>query len=189
MSAEPDLNNLTSNVMRRLDQATRRLPVSQLISELQVAVERVSFSGIHRLKPQSSQEFATEIDLLFDGEISEDMLQFIYWLASFDALSILADKTGELFINFCIKQYRSMSEVRFITSVELPTETRQFIAEKLAALYPEHTRVVYEVMPSIVAGFVIRDGSKVIDRSLRSHMMSATKQHVMDRIRKEPMHG
>ena len=189
MNTAPKPSNATLHVVYRLDQATKRLPIAQLLSELQIAVERISFSGVHRKNPQSEPEFIAELDMLFDGEVSEDLLEFIHWLASLNALGVLADRTGYLFLNYCTKQYGEITEVRFITPVDLPTESRQYIAERLGTVYPAPARVVYEVMPSIVAGFVIHDGSTTIDRSLRSHMARTVKPRIIDMIRQEPLHG
>ncbi len=189
MNTEPKSDKPVLNAIYRLDQATKRLPVAQLLSELQIAVERISFSSIHARSPQSTPEFIIELDMLFENEISEDLLQFIHWLASLNALSVLADRTGTLFLNYCIKQYRNVPEVRFITPIELSAENRQYVAQRLDRLYPSPSRVVYEVMPSLVAGFIIHDGSKTVDRSLRSHMTRIIKPELIQDIRRESPHG
>lgn len=183
MSSDLDFPSATLRVMYHLDQATKRLPIDQLLSELHIVVERITFTALHENKIQSSNEFINELNLLFENEISAELLKFVHWLATMNALGVMSGRTGNLFLQYCIKQYRNVPEIHFTTPVELQIETQEYITERLYRLYPSSSRVVYRVMPNLVAGFVIYDGTKTIDRSLQSHMTRKIKSHIIEDIR------
>lgn len=182
-------NHPMAETMMRLDELTARLPIAQLLSELQVAVERLSFAGIANKRPQTIPAFTAELDELFDQDISRELMQFIYWLASRNTVSILADKTGELFINYCIQHYREIPEVRFATAVALPEEALRDIGARLRDLYPLPARIIFEVTPSVVAGFVIKERGSEVDRSLKSFMPRAITHFLAAPVQQEANHG
>lgn len=178
MSNVPSISLSTDEMISQLQQATARLPVTQIMSELQTIVERISFAGLHHHHPQASPEALAELDLLLNDEVSDDFMNYVHWLASKEALEVLADQTGHIFLNYCVKFYKQVSEVRFITAVELSNDFRQVVAHTLATVYPPPARIVYEVMPSIAAGFVIQADGTTVDKSLRSYMVDSIKLHL-----------
>lgn len=178
MNTDPKVKDLLRQIFVKLDVSTAVLSVDQLISELQVVVERMSFSGLHKTFKKGDAAALAEIDLMFEGEISMPILSFVYWLADNDGLSVLADKTGHFFLDTCIKRYKSITEIRFATAIELTDETKQSIVHDLYKVYQEPSRVIFEVIPSIVAGFIIRDGAKVIDKSLKTMSTQAIKKYL-----------
>ena len=168
----------TDIIMRQLSSATINLPVAQLLSELQVVVERLSFSGLVYREDSRGVLFMGELDSLFDGEISNSMLDFLHWLSSTRILGILTGRTGHLFLGYCNKIYGNVKEIKFITSIELSPQYQSQIVLKLRTLYPLPARIVCEVSPSLKAGFIIKDNSKIIDLSLKSRMEKNIKTYV-----------
>jgi len=168
MNIDPKPNDQIARVINQLDLATSTLSVSQVLAELQVVIERLSFSGIYKnLKPGEKVQIA-DVDLLFEDEISDSMLVFIRWLADNNILSVVIDRTGLLFLDFCIKRYKQVAEVRFLTPIKLTSEMQQYVIQRLRQIYPAPARIIFEVLPALTAGFIIKDGTKTIDRSLQS---------------------
>lgn len=175
-------SNPTQMILDQLDSATATLPVSQLVNELQIVVERMSFIDVHTQVDQASPEYIAEIDALLGDDISGDLMEFIYWLASFNALGVLSNKIGRLFLSYCIKRYSSIVEIKFMVPIKLPIEDRELIKSRLGRLYDSSARVVFEEAPDIIAGFVLYDGSKTIDRSLRSHIVNTVQPRIINDV-------
>lgn len=174
---------LTSNqILTMLDRFTATLPVSQLLGELQVAVERISFSKLHTRPAHQGKVTLAEINLLFEDQISEEVLSFVRWLAEKRALAQLADETGILFIDECSKLYRATKEVRFITPIVLSDKLQTSIRQQLVRNYTVPVRVVFEVSPNVMAGFVLQDGTHKVDRSLRAFSQLYLKRYIEKRF-------
>lgn len=183
MSTDLKSSSKADQILNQLDSATASLPVNQLLAELQVVIERLGFTSLHNSKQQHSTETLAELDLLFEGEVSDGMLSFVHWLAESDMLRLLVDDTGRIFLNHCIKRYSQITEIKFITPVQLSTTTKQYTSERLRSLYPPPARIIYEVMPSLSAGFVIQDGTRTVDRSFRSNMIQSIKPYMEKQFR------
>lgn len=168
MSTDPKPNDQIARVINQLDLTTSTLSVSQVLAELQVVIERLSFSGIYKnLKPGEKVQIA-DINLLFEDEISDSMLAFVGWLVENNILSVVIDRTGLLFLDFCIKRYKQVTEVRFLTPIKLTGEMQQYVIQRLRNIYPSPARIIFEVLPALVAGFVIKDGARTVDRSMQA---------------------
>jgi len=179
MNTEPKLFKQVTQILDELDLATSSLPINQLLAELLVVVERLSFTGIHDAIQQYSLENIAKIDLLFEGEVSDGMLSFIHWLAKYNMLKVLVDDTGSIFLNYCIKKYKQIAEVKFITPIQLSDETKSYTLGRLRLIYPQPARIIYEVIPSLSAGFVIQDGTKIVDRSLHTKITQSVKPYIL----------
>lgn len=154
-----------NNIVEELDRAMAQLPVDQLLSELQVVVERINFS-----KLQDNQEndiSTTEIEALFQDEISAEMLAYVRWLHKNKLLLTLAGNNGILFLNFCIQKYKQITQVRFVTAIAISEDVKEYVRRALSQIYPPSARFIFEINPSLIAGFVIDDSTSYIDRSLR----------------------
>ena len=178
MRTEPNNSISVEMLMSTLSSFTINLPVAQLLSELQVVIERLSFSGLVYREDSHNAAFVSELDLLFEGEVSRAMMNFLHWLAQNHILVVLTDRTGHLFLNHCNKIYSGVKEVKFITSIDLSPEYRGSAMSKLRVLYPLPARIVFETNPSLKAGFVIQDNSKTVDLSLKSRMDKNIKTYV-----------
>lgn len=156
-------------IVQQLDLATERIPVDQLIAELQIVIERISFSRIHESTNEDSKSYVTDqIDLLFRGEVSPGVLAFVQWMASQGFLAVLAGDTGLAFLGHCVRKYTNLTQVRFITAVVINESLKEYISQTITKRYPRNSRLVFETNAGIIAGFVIDDGTKVVDKSLQS---------------------
>jgi F0F1-type ATP synthase delta subunit len=178
MKTESNNSSNIDIIMSSLSSSTIDLPVAQLLSELQVVIERLSFSGLVYREDSHDAAFMSELDLLFEGEISSAMMDFLHWLASRHILVILTGRTGHLFLNHCNKIYSGVKEIKFITSIDLSAQYRNSVMSKLRTLYPLPARIVCESNPSLKAGFIIQDNSKTVDLSLKSRMDKNIKTYV-----------
>ncbi len=167
--------NTTDLVITKLDEATKDLPVDQLISELQLVVERISFSQLESKKSRGTPVTIAEINLLLDGEISAEVLGFVQWMSAQNMLSMISDSNGLLFLDYCIKKYKKIIQIKFTTAISLDDTTKETIKARLLPTYPVGTRMIFNTSPSIVAGFILDDGQVSADKSLRSYMQQAIK--------------
>ncbi len=183
MNNESNIKKTTTQILfEQLDLMTCHLPIKQLLSEIQVVIERLSFSEISDRYKNDQVAQKNEVDLLFEGEISDSMLDFVHWLIEKNGLGILSDKIGRMFLEYCIKAYKGAPEVKLITAVQLDDEFAKKLINKLRTLYPAPTRIVYYIAPNLVAGIVIKDGTKTIDLSLNSFMVKAVKPRIAGTI-------
>ncbi len=172
----------TQILFEQLDLMTCHLPIKQLLSEIQIVIERLSFSEINVRYKNDQTAQKNEVDILFEGEVSDAMLDFVHWLIEKNGLGVLSDRVGRLFLEYCIKAYKDAPEVKLITAVELDDEFAKKLINKIRILYPAPTRIVYYIAPNLVAGIVIKDGSKTIDLSLNSFMVKAVKPRIAGTI-------
>lgn len=168
-----------SKIFIALERTTSALQVSQLLAELQTVIERISFSRLHlTLRDQHKVLFA-ELDLLFEDQISKEMHAFVRWLAKNEFLAIVADNTGMIFFNVVAKKYRALKEVHFISAAVLSLDMQNLLRRLLHRNYDARTtRVVFKVAPALIAGFVIQDGVRIVDKSLRSFAITSINQRL-----------
>jgi len=179
MNNESNPKRTTAQILfDQLDHMTCHLPIKQLLSEIQIIIERLSFSEICERYKNDQVAQKNEVDMLFEGEVSDAMLDFVHWLIEKNGLGVLSDKAGRMFLGYCIRSYKDAPEVKLITAVQLDNEFAKTLINKLRILYPAPTRIVYYIAPNLVAGIVIKDGSKTIDLSLNSFMVKTVKQRI-----------
>lgn len=176
-TSQPSAADYAAIVLEKLDSFTSHLPVAQLLAELQIIVERLNFSSVYTAG-LSGDDLVAEIDLLFQGELDNGTLDFVRWLARENKLAIVTGRPGQLFLDHCIKVYERVTEVHFITAVDLHENARQHVAVRLNTIYSAPYRIIFEVMPKISAGFIIRDGSSTVDRSLKTIMTRKIRERV-----------
>lgn len=169
----------TQALLNQLDITTAHLSVDQLLSELQIVVERMSFSGLNESQQWEDPNLLTaQIGILFEGEISTEMLDYIQWLREKSLLGIVMGSNGILFLNYCIKKYKNLPQIKFITPLPASLSLREYIRQRILPAYPAGARLVFVTKPSLVAGFVIDDGVRSIDRSLRYVVSQRLKSNV-----------
>lgn len=117
--------------------------------------------------------------MLFQDEISTEMLEYVQWVREHNMLSTLTDKNGLLFLNYSIKKYKQMVQVRFITAIAISDALKNDVKNAMLRLYPSGARLIFETRPSLVAGFVIEDGSNTVNRSLKNVMLNKLRPHIM----------
>lgn len=156
----------TNTIAAALEEYTHTLPVGQLLSELQLVIERVTFSGIAASR-ESHETIMAEIEVLFSEDVSSGVLKFILWLQQKKLLSLLSGNNGSLFLNFCIKRYRNKQQVVFTTAVAISFDLQEYIYAALRSVKTADARIAFKVDPHLIAGFTIDDGGGLVDRSLR----------------------
>lgn len=159
-----------SDLFDMLQSLTNEISLHTVLDELQLVVERITFSGIAERQRQASQEVFTDLDLYFEEEVTPEMMQFIRWCASKSELRALSDDAGRSFLEYCIIEYRKIQEIRFVTAVHCGKIVRTKLIDRLRTQFPEPARIVFDVSHSLIAGFVIESGDEIYDASLRTHI-------------------
>lgn len=169
-----------NQIVQEFDRITAQLPIDQMLTELQIVVERLSFSQIQTTQNSTDSNVSiAHINMLFQDEISTEMLEYVQWVREHNMLSALTDKNGLLFLNYSIKKYKQMTQVRFITAIPISNGLKIDVKNAMLRLYPSGARLIFETRPSLVAGFVIEDGSNTVNRSLKHTMLSSLRTRVM----------
>lgn len=178
MSQENNSENNFGLIFLRLDRFVMQLSTNQVVSELQTVVERVSFSGIDKQQDPDVQATVQSVRELFSGEVSSEVLGFIVWIAENRALFVLAGDVGRDFIDYCMRCYKDIHEVKFITATPLRDPTRQWVIDRLREKYPAPARITFEVSTDIVAGFKLYDKSETVDKSLATFTADIVPEYV-----------
>lgn len=169
-----------SQIVQEFDRVTAQLPVDQMLTELQIVVERLSFSQVQsRQNGNDAPVSIAQINMLFQDEISTEMLGYVQWVRDHNMLILLTDRNGLLFLNYCIKKYKEMTQVRFVTAIPISDTLRLHIKNAMLRLYPSGARLIFETRPSLVAGFLIEDGTNTVNRSLKHTMLSTLRARVL----------
>lgn len=160
-------NNNLDEVFDQLNSALPYTPVDELAQSLQLAVERITFSDIAmRAETQKIEDVHLQIENIFGQDVPTQLVTFIKQLADNKKLSLLHGEQGRLFLQNYISKLKSMNQVEIITAVKLSNKAKQQYADMLREHYQMPIRVVYTTSPNVVAGFILRDQSKSVDRSL-----------------------
>lgn len=176
-AATPDISqSLVPQVIAELDRLTTHMPVDTMLSELLAVVERLTFSGVTRNVRREPPRRVVEG--LLQHDISKEVLEFTLWMADHKLLQFLSDQGGRWFLAYCNKYYSQIKQVLFITAIELKSEKRAHVLERLRHIYPAPARIVFQISPSILAGCIIDDGSKRTDYSLRKTMSQDIRSHL-----------
>lgn len=153
-------------IMSVLNACTINLSIEQTMQELQLAVERLTF-GSESMGHEMSMD---DIDSLLSADISHDTMTFLAWLHRRNVLQLMIGERGRLMLSYCARYYRSVREVRCSTPIPLRESFRITLLSQLRVAYPEPARIVFETVPSLLAGCVIDDGQKRRDMSLQGMM-------------------
>lgn len=180
----------TKMIIDKLDEITVDLSVERILSELQVVIQRASFS--HLSDPANRRDtnvVEAQIGVLFEGEISSEMLSYVKWLNENGMLDVVFGDSGIIFLNFFIKKYRNLTQVKFITPIVISENLRGYVRKLLLPYYPKGARIIFITKPSLVAGFVIDDGALYIDRSLSNGISNNLRSNIEVAMRGDELHG
>lgn len=159
----------TDELARELGQLMARVPAQIVVSELQTAVERLSFYIMSNNEDTLHLEYDNARSVLSD-DISPKMLKFIKLLVEDNRVDLLVGHSGRKFLAYCTELYMNAPEVRVSTAVSLSNKFVNEMTLALRAVYPEPVRIVFQVSPIIIAGFSINDNGVTYDYSLRTHI-------------------
>lgn len=151
-------------IMSVLNSCTINMSIEQTLQELQLIVERLSF-GSESIGTNMSMD---DIDLLLAGDISNDMIAFVVWLQKRNIIRLLIGNEGRLLLTYSVRYYRTIRQVRCSTPIQLSDSFRIKLLTQLRILYPEPTRIIFDTVPSLMAGCVIDDGHTRTDMSLKN---------------------
>lgn len=161
---------ISREVVKALDESSIHMPIDQMLQELQLIVERLTF-GMNTGQSGTQPALNTgDIGTLLGTDVSPALTTFVLWLNSRNMLRLLSGKNGRHFLSFCVQHYSSVKEIRCSVPISLSEGMRQSLLGHLRRLYPEPARIIFEVAPSLVAGCVIHDGESVTDMSLAGRL-------------------
>ncbi|USN96652.1 MAG: F0F1 ATP synthase subunit delta [Candidatus Nomurabacteria bacterium] len=161
-------------IMSVLNACTINMSSEQTLRELQLTVERLTFASENIGEDMSM----TDVDTILGGDVSPGTMSFIAWLHKRNAIRLLFGENGRMLLSFCVRYYRNVQQVRCSTPIPLRESFRIKLLTQLRILYPEPINIIFETVPSLVAGCIIDDGHKRVDMSLQSKIPKLVSQYV-----------
>src|SRR5665647_592773 len=163
------MNENLNTVVQNLSNRTHNYSVDQIINELTIITERLSFAEFDPTKSKSNVEVIKLLDYLLGRDISPGMMSYVNFLADNNQLGVLQREAGKAFIEFCRNYFSEKKQLVMRCPISLSPDKQKQMAVDLLRLYPVSSRVIFEVDPTIIAGYMLyEDGIKVSDQSLRS---------------------
>lgn len=177
-------------VMKKITATTDHLTVEQLLTELSIVVERISFLQVSWTDlGHNDVQYLRDIEMLLERDISPGLLQFVDYLAKNNWLTLLYADTGKRFLAECQNYFSRMRQLHISTAIGLSEEMEQKLMQKVIARYGDDIHVVFDVKPELVAGFVLSEPHRnVYDYSLRAQMRSTLKKYLLQ-SQTEVTHG
>lgn len=140
-------------------------PKKQIVDDLQMIVERLTFSGLTSSE-ESSDVLESEAEQLFVRDLPRPMVVYVKWLIRKGFIGYISDDEGYKFVSYVSTALEKYHEVEFLTAVRLPRSSQVEISEKLKGVHGAQSRIVFMTVPSLVAGFVVRRPDGQDDYSL-----------------------
>jgi F0F1-type ATP synthase delta subunit len=159
-----DLNSL----LQQLNKCTEDYPAEEVLNELRIVSERVTFAQIHTDQTAENQSLQKDIEYLLSRDVSPQVMDYVNYLMQNNMLGLLGDDMGQVFINHCQTHFLTIKQLVFKTAVGLRDEIKQQIREKLRQAHPQDTRVLFDTDTSLLAGFVIESRGELRDLSLKN---------------------
>jgi len=106
-------------------------------------------------------------------DVSEELRKVLILMAEKDRLGIIKDFVAEFekFVNLRL----GVVKAEIISAVEIDKETLSKIKEKIENLFGKKAEITTKLDPSIIGGFVIRVGDKVLDASVKTQLENLKK--------------
>ena len=164
-----------------LDQFTRNYSASQICNELRVLVERANFViDLDLLKNNLTQRQAeVKLKKVLQEDFSSGLQGFAMYLYEHNSLEVLFNENGMNLLDYANEYFFQSHEVRFVSAIALSDEQERSVSNKIRHTFPPKTRILFELNTAIGAGFIIIDGSKVYNYSLRKNAAILIKQYLM----------
>ena len=122
----------------------------------------------------SREEKITVIENIFKGKLSDDVLGFLVIVTQKDRNSAF-EEIFDYFISL-VKEYKNIGTAKVSSALPVTDQQKKKIEEKLLATTDYKTfEVEYVVDPSLIGGFVIRIGDRVVDGSVREKIAMMAK--------------
>lgn len=154
-------------------------PLDQLLVQLHLVMERLRFTPEVAEQLADDKKAAETIDFLFKQDVSPEVLAFLHELAEAGHFNVLSGELAEAFLEGCQEAFAGIPELRLRTAVELSSACKKEVAAALEAGGGAPVRVVFELAPGIMGGFVLvtADGATV-DYSLRTNLTRFVRQYL-----------
>ncbi|KUK11103.1 MAG: ATP synthase subunit delta [Clostridia bacterium 41_269] len=115
------------------------------------------------------------IEKIFEGKISDISMNF---------LKLVFRKRRERLLKEFLEEFvdladsaRGIEKVEITTAVELTSERREFVKNKISEIIGKKVKLVEKVDPKILGGIVVKIGDKVYDGSVLNKL-NALKRHL-----------
>jgi F0F1-type ATP synthase delta subunit len=158
-----DLNLL----LQKLDDCTEDYPADEVLNELRIVCERITFAQIHTDQTAESESLRSDVEYLLSSDISPQVLRYVQYLLGSNMLGILSDQVGQVFIGHCQAHFASIKQLVFKTAISLRDDKKQEFRSMLKQAYPGAVRILFDTDSSLLAGFTIESRDETQDYSLR----------------------
>jgi len=164
--------------IEQLEMRSTEMPIASTLAELQIVIERLSFTDIVNKTEQNKAVDPIKLKLLLQDEISNSMMDFVLWVSEHRLLRMLSGDTGRHFLSYCITTYRSVTEVECVTPIKITGDYKASLVKRLRVIYPQPSRIIFKQSSMIIAGFILISGRTVVDKSLRRHITQTVPDYV-----------
>jgi F0F1-type ATP synthase delta subunit len=154
-------------------------PQAQLIENLRMVVERITFSDLATSSAESIDTGEALIESLFARDQPRAMIVFVKWVLRRGYISMLSGDNGYGFITHVSNELSRFKEIEFLTAVKLPQKMQIEVSEQVHKVHGEDSRIVFITVPSLMAGFVVRYPDGKDDFSLSGSASGLIQQFII----------
>ena len=140
----------------------------ELKAVVDIVKENKDFSNILRSPLVSKEEKKDLITKVFDGKLSQNMINFLKILADKDRLALLADIEKDFKV--LLNEKNNILEGIVITAVPMKEEEVKELQTKLSAKYNKTVVLENEVDKSVLGGVLVRLGNEEIDGTVKNRL-------------------
>ena len=138
----------------------------ELKAVVDIVKENKDFSNILRSPLVSKEEKKDLITKVFEGKLSQNMINFLKILADKDRLALLADIEKDFKV--LLNEKNNILEGIVITAVPMKEEEVKELQTKLSAKYNKTVVLENEVDKSVLGGVLVRLGNEEIDGTVNN---------------------
>ena len=140
----------------------------ELKAVVDIVKENKDFSNILRSPLVSKEEKKDLITKVFEGKLSQNMINFLKILADKDRLALLADIEKDFKV--LLNEKNNILEGIVITAVPMKEEEVKELQTKLSAKYNKTVVLENEVDKSVLGGVLVRLGNEEIDGTVKNRL-------------------
>ena len=140
----------------------------ELKAVVDIVKENKDISNILRSPLVSKEEKYDLISKVFDGKLSQIMINFLKILADKDRLALLADIEKDFKV--LLNEKNNILEGIVITAVPMKEEEVKELQTKLSAKYNKTVVLENEVDKSVLGGVLVRLGNEEIDGTVKNRL-------------------
>ena len=140
----------------------------ELKAVVDIVKENKDFSNILRSPLVSKEEKKDLITKVFEGKLSQNMINFLKILADKDRLALLADIEKDFKV--LLNEKNNILEGIVITAVPMKEEEVKELQTKLSTKYNKTVVLENEVDKSVLGGVLVRLGNEEIDGTVKNRL-------------------